>query len=67
MPYTYLIKFKPTGQVYYGVKYASRCNPDDLWIIYFTSSKYIKQLIKTYGLTALNTKSDKYSKHPPKR
>jgi len=42
-PYTYLIKFLPTGQVYYGSSYANNkhkvSNPEQLWITYFTSSK----------------------------
>jgi hypothetical protein len=51
-PFTYLIKFKPTGQVYYGVRYARKCNPSQLWTTYFTTSKIIKQLIKEYGISA---------------
>lgn len=48
--YTYLIKFIPTGQVYYGVRVANKTEPEnDLWKKYFTSSKYIKKLIKEYG------------------
>ena len=50
-PFTYLIKFKPTGQVYYGVRYARKCNPSQLWTTYFTTSKIIKQLIKEYGIS----------------
>jgi len=48
-PYTYRITSKTTGQHYYGVRYAKGCNPDDLWIKYFTSSKYVHQLIEQYG------------------
>ena len=52
-PYTYLIKFKPTGQVYYGVSYANSkkrvANPLDFWVTYFTSSTVIAKLIKEYG------------------
>lgn len=49
-PYTYLIKFIPTGQVYYGVRWANKVAPeDDLWKRYFTSSKYVKELIDEYG------------------
>jgi hypothetical protein len=54
-PYTYLIKFKPTNQVYYG----SRCKnvklglipEQDLFVKYFTSCKQIKKLIKEYGIS----------------
>ena len=48
-PYTYLLKFKPTGQVYYGVRFASNCHPNDFFIDYFTSSKIIKFLIENFG------------------
>jgi hypothetical protein len=53
-PYTYLVKFKPTGKVYYG----SRCQnatkfnrtpAEDFWNYYTTSSKNINNLIKEYG------------------
>jgi len=48
-PYTYLIKHKPTGKVYYGVRYSKKCKPADLWDTYFTSSKDIHKMIKEYG------------------
>ena len=48
-PYTYLIKFKTTGQLYYGAKTAKGCHPCQLWVRYFTSSKIVKKLIKEYG------------------
>lgn len=48
-PYTYLVKCIPEGTIYYGVRYAKYCNPNDLWNTYFTSSKYIKELIIKYG------------------
>jgi ribosomal protein L37AE/L43A len=56
-PYTYLVKFKPTGKVYYG----SRCRnytkfnrtpADDFWHIYTTSSNTINDLIEEYGKDA---------------
>jgi len=53
-PYTYLIKFKPTGQVYYGVRFAKGCSPDDLWETYFTSSKVVKSLIEEHGKDAFD-------------
>lgn len=53
-PYTYLIKVKSTGQVYYGARYANGRNnvahPSDLWDSYFTSSRTIKKLITEYGV-----------------
>ena len=55
-PYTYLIKFKPTGQCYYGSRFKNvglGLNPEeDLMIKYPTSSNYIKDLIAEYGLNA---------------
>lgn len=48
-PYTYLIKHIPSGKVYYGLRYAKNCHPSDLWIKYFTSSKDVKQMIKSDG------------------
>jgi len=49
VPYTYLIKHKLTGKVYYGSRYARGCHPNDLWKKYFTSSKDIQFYIKKYG------------------
>lgn len=48
-PFTYLIKHIPSGKVYYGLRYAKNCKPDDLWDSYFTSSSDIKKLIETDG------------------
>ena len=48
-PYTYLIRHIPTNSVYYGCRYAKGCSPDDLWKTYFTSSKYVKDLINKDG------------------
>lgn len=49
IPYTYLLKHVPTNTFYYGVKYANKCHPNDLWTKYFTSSKHIHELINIYG------------------
>lgn len=43
-PYTYLITHNPSGKRYYGVRYAEGCDPSDLWVTYFTSSKDVKAL-----------------------
>jgi len=49
-PYTYLIKHKPTGKVYYGYRSANRVEPyEDLWKHYFTSSPKVQQLIEETG------------------
>jgi len=49
-PYTYLILFKPTCQLYYGVRFRKGCHPSELGVSYFSSSKVIHQLIEEYGL-----------------
>lgn len=49
MPYTYLIGWSKHNKWYYGVRFAKRCNPKDLWTKYFTSSKYVKNFRKEYG------------------
>jgi len=52
--YTYLIKFKPTGKVYYGVRFKNirlkRTPEEDFIVMYKTSSQQIKDLIKEYGI-----------------
>jgi len=49
-PYTYLIKHKPTGLVYYGVRTANKVEAEnDLWKEYFTSSKKIHALMEETG------------------
>jgi len=49
-PYTYLIKHRPTGKVYYGYRSANRVDPcDDLWKQYFTSSPGVQKLIEETG------------------
>ena len=49
LPFTYVLTFKPTGQRYYGVRYAKNAHPSQLWKTYFTSSKVIKNLLKEHG------------------
>lgn len=53
-PYTYLLKFKPTGQVYYGVRTKNvklGLTPfQDFMFNYTTSSEQINKLIKEYGI-----------------
>jgi hypothetical protein len=46
--YTYIIKC-PNGKSYYGYRSANKVSPeDDLWKVYFTSSKFIKELREQY-------------------
>jgi hypothetical protein len=48
--YTYLIKYRPTGQVYYGVRSANKVDPtEDLWNKYYTSSPKVQKLIEETG------------------
>lgn len=48
--YTYLIKFSLTNQVYYGCRSSKIEAREDLFKIYFTSSKLVKRLIKEHGV-----------------
>lgn len=49
LPYTYLIKWTALNKWYYGVRHAKGCHPSEFWKKYFTSSKYVKQLLKEFG------------------
>jgi hypothetical protein len=48
-PYTYLIGWSHLNLWYYGVKYAVGCHPDQLWVSYFTSSKYVAETRAEHG------------------
>lgn len=49
-PYIYKVTFKPDGRVYIGSRANSGgCHPDEFWVKYFTSSKYIKELREAHG------------------
>jgi hypothetical protein len=48
-PYTYLIGWSNHNKWYYGVRYAAKCNPSDLWTRYFTSSKEVKKFRQING------------------
>lgn len=54
IPYTYLLTFIPTGQLYYGVRYREECHPDELFKTYFSSSRVVKKLISEYGVESFN-------------
>jgi hypothetical protein len=47
--YTYLIGWKSQDKWYYGVRYSSKCHPNDLWKKYFTSSKKVKSFRENHG------------------
>lgn len=49
MPYTYLFGWNMLQKYYYGVRYASNCSPDDLYVKYKSSSKEVKKMIKLHG------------------
>ncbi len=49
MAYTYLIGWSDHNKYYYGVRYSKNCDPSDLWVTYFTSSKYVHEFRKQYG------------------
>lgn len=54
-PYTYLIKHRPTGKVYYGFRSANKLDPhEDLWKHYFTSSPGVQQLIEETGVDSFD-------------
>lgn len=49
IPYTYLIGWPEHNKWYYGVRFAKNCNPNDLWVTYKTSSKYVASFVNDYG------------------
>jgi hypothetical protein len=54
-PYTYLLKHRPSGRVYYGVRTANTVPAhEDLWNKYFTSSNTVKQLVEETGLDSFD-------------
>lgn len=65
IPYTYLIGWSKLDRWYYGVRFADGCRPEELWVKYRTSSKYVKQFARDYGppdvIEVRKTFSDKKS------
>lgn len=49
-PYTYFIRWNKLNLNYYGRRTAKNCHPNDFFVTYFTSSKYVKEIISQYGL-----------------
>lgn len=49
-PFVYLIRHIPSGKFYAGSRTAKGCHYSDLWTNYFTSSKYVKELINSDGI-----------------
>lgn len=50
IPFAYVITQISTGIRYYGIKFAQGCQPKDLGITYFSSSRIVQTLIKEEGL-----------------
>jgi hypothetical protein len=48
--YTYLIGWKEKNVWYYGVRYKQGCKLEDLFSTYFTSSKYVHEAMRSWGL-----------------
>jgi hypothetical protein len=48
-PFSYYLYHKPTQQHYYGIRYSKNCDPSQLWVTYFSSSKVVKKLILEHG------------------
>lgn len=49
MAYTYLIGWSKYDKYYYGVRFSKKSSPSELWVSYFTSSKYVKKFAKKHG------------------
>ena len=45
MAYFYLLQHRQSGKRYAGVRYAKGCNPAELLVKYFTSSRQVKKLL----------------------
>ena len=48
-PFTYLIGWPELDRWYYGSRYAIGCDPSELWVRYFTSSKQVADFRKVHG------------------
>lgn len=49
IPYTYLIGWSHLNKWYYGRRTSTKCNPKELWVTYFTSSKYVHKFVIEHG------------------
>lgn len=47
--FTYKLKWSKTGVYYFGARTRKGSVPSDLWTVYFTSSKYVKEYVKLHG------------------
>ena len=48
-PFTYLIGWSKLNKWYYGSRYAKDCNPAELWVSYYTSSKVVDEYRELHG------------------
>ena len=48
-PYTYLIGWPEHNAFYYGARWRRGCDPSDLWVKYFTSSKVVSEKRQVWG------------------
>lgn len=48
-PFAYRIKWSKLNKSYYGIRYAENCDPSDLWVRYYTSSKEVAKFREIYG------------------
>lgn len=56
LPYVYRVTNKTTNQYYIGFRKANTTDPvSDLWCKYFTSSRFVKSLIKCHGVSDFTT------------
>lgn len=49
VPYVYLIGWSKLNVWYYGRRTRKGCHPSDLWVKYWTSSKYVREFRKLHG------------------
>ena len=52
-PYTYFIRWNDLNLNYYGRRTAKGCHPEEFFIAYFTSSRYVDDIISEYGMPDL--------------
>lgn len=54
IPYAYLLTHIPSGKKYYGIRFSKKALPSDLLVDYFTSSKYVKELMVKDGVESFS-------------
>lgn len=51
-PYIYKLTFKPSNKIYIGSRTRVKCNPNEFWVNYFTSSNTIKSMVTEHGTSS---------------